>query len=305
MSIQPVPSISVVIPTANRHSTIGRAVDSIYKNTIAPYEVIIVDQSSNDLTLDALHPLIDNQQLIYIRDSGKGISRGRNVGWQKAAGTIIAFTDDDAWVDPKWLECILATFQTDRFNIGAVGGKILPVYEEKNPEWNFPKKWEHLLPSCDHGEFTDLFNKDTFPIGVNLITYRHLLEKLDGFDERMGVNISRNLQILGEDVDYYIRLKRSGFDLVYSPDCIVYHPVPLSRQSQGFLNKRLMYEGATYAYRGIKDGELVALNCLRSLFKSFVKYCLLILSKGNQEDAHYLYGKMLILLKVGIFQIQH
>jgi GT2 family glycosyltransferase len=297
--------ISVVIPTVNRHSTIARAVEGIYENTIAPHEVIVVDQSKDDMTLKALQPFIEQKKLTYIKDDGKGISRGRNVGWRIASGSIIAFTDDDAWVDSQWLENILATFQGKGFNIGAIGGKIIPVYEERNPNWSIPEKWEYLLPACNHGDSIIPFAEHLFPIGVNFCTFRHLLAKFNGFDENMGFTTGKFLQVLGEDVDYHIRLRENGFDLIYNPNCIVYHPVPLSRQSQDFLNKRLMYEGATYAYRNIKRGKLQFWQCIAAIFKSSVKYCLVMLTKGNNENAHYLYGKILILLKVGILKLKH
>lgn len=297
--------ISVVIPTANRHTTIGRTIESIYKNTLQPREVIVVDQSTNDETFSVLKNFIDKEKLIYIRDDGTGISRGRNLGWKSASGSIIAFTDDDAWVDIRWLESILTAFQSHDFGrIGAVGGKVLPVYEEKNPHWTIPKQWEYLLPVRDCGDAIACFDEGNFPVGVNFVTYRHLLEKFNGFDEDMGVNITRTTQILGEDVDYFERLKKNGFNLIYVPSCVVYHPVPLSRQNQSFLNKRLLFEGATYAYSRIKYGEFNSAASLFEAVKSFFKYCLTLIVKGNNEDAHYLYGKMTILIKLGILQIQ-
>lgn len=297
-------SISVVIPTANRHNTIARAVDGIYKNTIAPHEVIVVDQSKDDLTFKTLQPFIEEKKLTYIKDDGKGISRGRNVGWRIASGDIIAFTDDDAWVDPKWLENVLSTFQGNSFNIGAIGGKIIPVYEEKNPNWSFPEKWEYLLPACNHGDAIIPFAENLFPIGVNFFTFRHLLLKFNGFDENMGFTTGKFFQISGEDVDYHIRLRKSGFDLIYNPNCVVYHPVPLSRQNQDFLNKRLMYEGATYAYRSIKEPKVGFFWVLTSLLKSIIRYFALILTKGNNEDSHYLYGKIVVLIKFGLLHVE-
>jgi glucosyl-dolichyl phosphate glucuronosyltransferase len=297
-------TISVVIPTANRHNTIARAVEEIYKNTIAPHEVIVVDQSEDDLTFKALQTFIEEKELTYIKDDGKGISRGRNVGWRIASGEIIAFTDDDAWVDSKWLENVLSTFQHNSFNIGAIGGKIIPVYEERNPNWSFPEKWEYLLPACNHGDAIIPFAENLFPIGVNFFTLRYLLLKFNGFDENMGFTTGKSLQVSGEDVDYHIRLRKNGFDLIYNPNCVVYHPVPLTRQNQEFLNKRLMYEGATYAYRELKERENVFLWILASLLKSCIKYFIVVLTKGNKEDAHYLYGKIVVLIKFGLFHIQ-
>ena len=135
-------NISVVIPTANRHNIICQAIDKIFDNTVQPYEVIVVDQSKNDLTLCSLSKFIQNDKVRYIRDDGSGAARARNIGWRAASGEIIAFTDDDALVDLKWLENIQFTFKLENFNIGVLGGKILSFYEHKNPYWHIPQKWE-------------------------------------------------------------------------------------------------------------------------------------------------------------------
>ncbi len=295
-------SISVVIPTANRHEKIARAITKIYENTIRPLEVIVVDQSLNHLTFDVLKPFIEDRRIIYIKDKGTGAARSRNIGWKHASGDIIAFTDDDAWVDSKWLQAIQESFQRKDFSIGVLGGKIIPVYEEKSPDWNIPQKWQHLLPAYDQGDTFGHYIGNAEPASVNYAVRRILLEKFSGFDETLGPNIGRSIQIFGEDAEFSSRLKQSGFDIVYNPDCIVYHPVPLNRQNQAFLNKRLKFEGATYAYMKIQSRSFDFIGVLVETLKSTFKLYYSILAQKTDE-ACYLYGKLLILLKCGILKL--
>jgi len=297
----PTANISVVIPTANRHETIAQAVEKIFENTLQPFEVIVVDQSQNCLTHDALAKFIHAHKIIYLKDEGSGASRARNIGWKNASGEIIAFTDDDAQVDAQWLENIHSTFAQTDLKIGILGGKIIPSYEQKNPDWSIPTRWEHLLPAYDQGDDLSLYPEQTLPACVNYSMYRSLLEKFSGFDEDLGPNKGREIQIYGEDAELALRLKQSGCSLVYNPNCVVYHPVPLSRQSQDFLNKRLLSEGATYAYMKIKAKSDLSTD-LVALLKSVVRYAALLLKGNRGGELHYLQGKMLILLKYGLLK---
>ncbi|NJR52565.1 MAG: glycosyltransferase [Leptolyngbyaceae cyanobacterium CSU_1_3] len=292
--------ISVVIPTADRPQTIGPAIQKIFANTVQPYEVIVIDQSRTDRTLKALSSFIQAGKITYLQDTGLGVSRARNVGWRKASGEIIAFTDDDAHTDLHWLENVRQTFERSDLNIGVLGGKIIPFYEQKNPDWSIPKRWEYLLPAYDQGDTLSLYEGTSLPAGVNYSIYRSLLEKFDGFDEDLGPNLSRNLQIYGEDADLARRISQNGFSLVYNPNCVVYHPVPLSRQNQNFLNKRLISEGATFAFMQIKSSNLG--KDLVSLSKSFIRYSNFVLQGKDTDELYYLRGKILVLLKCGLFK---
>jgi len=296
--------ISIVIPTANRHDKILRAIEKIYENTIQPHEVIVVDQSQDDATAAVLAAVIKQGKVKYIKDEGTGISRSKNIGWKLASGAIVAFTDDDAWVESTWLETIISSFKSQQFKIGVLGGKIVPVYEEKDLNWTFPERWTYLLPASDHGDSFDPYEGHSTPPGVNFSMHRSLLEKFSGFDERLGVNNGRSIQIFGEDADLASRVKQAGYDLIYNPNCIVYHPVPLSRQSQAFLNKRLMQEGMTYAYLQIKNTSSQPWKYFVSLIKSSLRYLYLKLTKPSDDEVHYLYGKIIALLKFGVFQMQ-
>jgi len=297
--------ISVVIPTFNRPNTISNAVEKIFRNTLQPDEIIVVDQSQDNLTFEALLTFIEVGSITYIKEPIPSLSRAKNIGWKKATGDIIAFTDDDALVDFKWLENIKQSFENKNLNIGVLGGKVIPVYEEKSPGWEFPKRWEYFLPVYDQGDSLENFREGAFPAGVNYSIYRFLLEKFNGFDEAIGPQAGRKIQIPCEDAELALRLKLSGLDLIYNPNCVVYHPVPLSRQNPEFLNKRILEDGACSAYFQIKTSPN-ATSHLFSLFKSVAKYLYFGLAKltgaKNDDDLSYLYGRLLVLLKCGILK---
>ncbi|WP_405379918.1 glycosyltransferase family 2 protein [Phascolarctobacterium sp.] len=115
---QPI-DVSVIIPTYNSEKTLERAVDSVAKQTNLPREVIIVDDcSTNEQMKDVLEQVKKKYscffhiEIINLEKNG-GPSIARNVGWDNASGTFIAFLDsDDAW-HPQKLEYQYRFFLND------------------------------------------------------------------------------------------------------------------------------------------------------------------------------------------------
>lgn len=103
------PAISVVIPTHNRASLLGQALDSLLSQTIQDFETIIVDDGSTDDTraIVAHHPLATR----YLQIEHAGPAVARNVGMRAALGQYVAYLDSDDLYYPHKLE-----LQTDWLN---------------------------------------------------------------------------------------------------------------------------------------------------------------------------------------------
>lgn len=99
--------VSVVIPCYRCAGTIGRAVDSVAAQTLRPAEVILVDDGSEDGTLERLQALAaEHPGWIKVLAQGRnsGAADARNAGWAAATQPYIAFLDaDDAW-HPRKIE---------------------------------------------------------------------------------------------------------------------------------------------------------------------------------------------------------
>ena len=90
--------VSVIIPTKNRKDALLRSLRSVYKQTLSPYEVIVVDDGSS---VDNTH--IYKKQFPQIKIIKNSVSKGgavaRNQGAEKATGEYLAFLDsDDEWL---------------------------------------------------------------------------------------------------------------------------------------------------------------------------------------------------------------
>ena len=99
------PFFSVVIPTYNRAKYLPKAVDSILNQRFTDFEVIVVDDGSEDNTSQLMKEFSSkDERLIYIHQVNKGRSTARNVGIEKAKGEYICFLDSDDYWKPEHLE---------------------------------------------------------------------------------------------------------------------------------------------------------------------------------------------------------
>ena len=99
--------ISVIIPTYNRKKTLARAIQSVINQSLSPFEILIVDDGSNDGTEEWVK---DNfQNIKYIYQNNHGVSSARNIGIENAYGDWVAFLDsDDEWLPNKLYEQVKA-----------------------------------------------------------------------------------------------------------------------------------------------------------------------------------------------------
>lgn len=98
--------VSVIIPHFNAFSTLARALDSAYAQTLQPYEVIVVDDASSLFQRNKVKLLIQDYPRARLVElpTNQGPATARNHGWDAAIGDWVAFLDsDDAW-HPRKLE---------------------------------------------------------------------------------------------------------------------------------------------------------------------------------------------------------
>ena len=92
--------ISVIIPTFNRIRLVARAIDSVLKQSLNPYEIIVVDDGSDDGTSEMIQNKYKSIKLI--QQQNDGVSAARNKGIEHAKGDWIGLLDsDDEWKEKK------------------------------------------------------------------------------------------------------------------------------------------------------------------------------------------------------------
>ncbi|SEB00524.1 Glycosyltransferase, GT2 family [Pseudobutyrivibrio sp. ACV-2] len=96
--------VSIIIPTYNRKNTIQRAIDSVIKQTYQNFEIIIIDDCSNDGTYEIIESYNDDRIMYLKNDVNLGSATSRNLGMSHAIGDVIAFLDSDNEWNEHYLE---------------------------------------------------------------------------------------------------------------------------------------------------------------------------------------------------------
>ena len=181
------PFFSAIIPTFNRRQFIINCLDSILKQSLDDFEIIIVDDGSTDKTMDIL-PKYLGRCINYLYTEHRGVSHARNVGIRNSTGKYIAFLDSDDQWDERKLELAfkyigdypdINIFHTDE--IWYRRGKILKQkYKHKRRSGYV---YEFCLPLCCIGMSTS-------------VVKRTLFDKTGFFDEGLPAC---------EDYDFWLR----------------------------------------------------------------------------------------------------
>lgn len=244
------PFISVVICTRNRVEHIGDMLDTLVamdKPKRVTWELIVVDNGSDDGTADVVNSFKDSLPLTLITESKAGLSFARNCGVKNAKGKYIIWTDDDVRVHKDWLLSYLKVFQ-EYPEAEYFGGKIVPVFLGETPAW--------LLNNLDllGGAFAERDLGDTLrelsdqksdlPYGANFAV-RADIQKKYHYETYLGV--SPNFKRVGEETHLIRKLKFAGGTGMWVPDAKVNHIIPYKRQTKEYLIGYRRSVGETWA----------------------------------------------------------
>ena len=98
------PRFSVIIPLYNKAPYVGKTVESVLSQTFGDYELIIVDNGSNDGSHEIVAAFTDHRITIVRLEENVGVSNARNKGVAMASAPIVTFLDADDWWEPTFLE---------------------------------------------------------------------------------------------------------------------------------------------------------------------------------------------------------
>lgn len=301
------PIITVVICTYNRLNHLKKAVDSLINQTIdnSMYEILIVDNNSTDGTAniaDKYYPKIGN--IRYILETRQSVAIARNTGWQHSNTKYVAYLDDDEIAKSDWLEQMLITIDsTKELNIGAIGGKVEPMWEIPRPEW-LSDPLTAILSIIDISDTPRVITQKEPIITGNVIYPKKALEQAGGFDINISKRQGYNLVNLVGDESYkeneetilHKSLENNGYLLYYSPKIIIYHHIPKERLTKKWFIRRYFWAGYSHTYIYIKENEQSSKSALIykarllliHLYQSLLNSALAVLSLFTKRNSHYL-----------------
>jgi glycosyltransferase involved in cell wall biosynthesis len=250
--------LSLVISTLGRSDELARLLASLAAQTFQNFEVVVVDQNADD----RVSAILTQSQLPFPVDhvrtpQARGLSRGRNIGWQRSRGEILLFPDDDCWYPPDFLAQGLAI--KERLDLDLLSGRsadvtgksingrysLRPHYIARRNIWTSQIEW---------ATFVD----------------RKLLLQLNGYDEQLGVGASTPWQA-AEGPDLILRALALHAKCYFDPTLYGFHgPFEITGSDERTICKARAYaRGMGYVLRRHQFGiATIAYWASRSIFNT-------------------------------------
>jgi GT2 family glycosyltransferase len=227
LSLSRRPSISLVVATVDRTEELARLFASLAAERMRDFEVIVVDQNDDERLVPVLREFERAFTLSRLRCQ-RGLSRSRNAGLAHARGDIVGFPDDDARYEGNTLSRVHAFFAGNPGVGGLTGRALADPRDRATPRFARRARW--VTPEAAW----------TCGISCTMFFRRALVERIGGFDERLGLG-SGTRWLAGEEADLLLRALESGARVRYDPSLTVRHP-----GHRGAFTDAARIRGATY-----------------------------------------------------------
>lgn len=186
------PLVSVVVPAYNCQDTLERTLTSIFAQEFQDYEVILVDDASQDATLQIARSFADPRIKILQHEQNRGEAGARNTGLRAAVGDYVAWLDtDDEWLSMK-LARQVAWMQDAPSQQRACGtGYLLTRTYLQGAE-----RKKTIIPIESDSWHKKMLSGNNLAPGATLMVRRQVFEEVGEFDEQLPH---------GTDMDWLIR----------------------------------------------------------------------------------------------------
>ena len=220
--------VSIVILTWNSTELLRGCLQSLPQAiTTCGYEVLVIDNGSRGYTPASLRFEFPWMQLMVNQDN-RGVAPGRNQGIRVAQGQYIILLDDDTAVEPGAFDCLLTYMETHP-RVGLSAPKLIDQERKLQLTCRFyPTLLDKLARQVPFAQAqrlrreTEMADWDhssiravDYVIGACQVIRREALMTVGLLDEQIFYG--------PEDVDFCIRLRHAGWQVIYNPESVVVH----------------------------------------------------------------------------------
>ena len=260
---------SILIVNFNGGAFIQNCIESIKRSECSyDIEVIIVDNQSNDNSLEVLKEYKDDCIVIQNMDNS-GFSRGTNIAASFATGDVFFLLNNDTVLNKDTIEKCIESLERDD-SIGALSPKLLNKDGSlQSPgsilgSWRFRSKKKIEVP---------------FIAGAAVFMKKTVFDKIGGLDE--------NLYFYNDDIDLCKTIKKHGYKIVYEPAAELIHIGGLSTNFRKLTTLLEGYRGGFYiCYKHYSSFVLVSYRILMNIdvfIRILFHLCLAVFSVKHKK----------------------
>ena len=203
-------AFSFVVSTLGRTQELLALLQSLERQSLRDFEVIVVDQNQDDRLVDCLKARQWPFPVTHVRSlDRRGVCRGRNEGARLASGRILVFPDDDCWYPPWLLAKVEERFTSAKTDV--VSGRAADE-GGRSINGRFDAESHRI----------DRDNVWTTSIEWMIFIRRPVFEAVGGFDEAIGPGASTPWGA-NEGQDLILRAISAGFDCTFDPELFGFH----------------------------------------------------------------------------------
>ena len=221
--------VSVIMPCYNDGKYIKEAIESVKAQTYKNWELIIIDDGSDDEeTINIINNIEDDRITIFHTEHLKPAG-ARNYGISNAKGKYILPVDSDDKIEATYMEKAVEKIETDE-KIGVVYCEA-DLFGEKSGKWDLPK----------YSFNTMLLDNIVF---VTALFYREDWEKLGGFNTNMAAGM--------EDYDFWLGILGLGREIYQIPEILFHYRIKPVSRTTGFQSDYIQVQNV---YRQMYDNH--------------------------------------------------
>lgn len=245
------PRISVIIVSYNRADDLRMCLDSVFSSGYQNLQVIVVDNASKDDSA-AVAKAYDAVVLIKC-DTNLGFAEGNNVGLRAANGEYIALLNNDLVLEKTWFHT-LVHFLESHPEYGAAGGRAY-CWDAQNPPFGMTNDYYSIIEiEADTGRAHYRRNNDDPANDVAGLVGCAVLIRREALNSAGPVFLEREFFAYYEELDFFLRLIRTGWKLRYLPQARVWHRGGQTKPTNYFQYYHLQRNFLIYLARNFPRG---------------------------------------------------
>lgn len=270
------PWVDIVLLNWNRWRDTLDCIGSLMKQNYGNFRIIVVDNGSNDDSVDRIRSAYPNVTLIVNQKNlgfGGGCNRGAHFALEHHAD-YVWFLNNDTTVDADALARMVWTSQSDP-EIGAVGA-VLYYADKPEKVQAFGGGYIHMIAGVSR-HFTNKIADESldYLTGASLLIPQTVLQQVGLFDERFFM--------YWEDTDLCYRIRQAGYRLAVAKEAIIWHKESASLGKKSAMLDRYFNQSAVYFLR--KHAQFSWLPILIGVGGRFLKRIL----SGDFQRAYAVY----------------